>query len=102
MVNTLHAKCRLECMRFQSKKDFSSCINDPSNNFNAKSGRRLPHNFRADYEVFKDKEFETEAKTNSRHQVRLLLVRILLLACIEHAPSALFAHYTAHAHIRYQ
>ncbi len=47
-----------------------------------------PYNFEVNSEVFKDDEFETEVKTNSGHQVCLLL-----LACTEYAQGPLFAYY---------
>ncbi len=58
---------------------------------NSKGGCRLRHNFRANSGVFKDNEFKTDAKTNSGHRVRLLLVGSPLLACTEHTQSPLFA-----------
>ncbi len=56
--------------------------------------RTDPNNFRVDSVVFKDDESKTEAKTNSGHQVHLLLFRSPFVACTEHAQSPLFAHYT--------
>ncbi len=59
-----------------------------------------PKNFGVDFEVFKDDESKTEAKTNSGHRVCPLLVRSLLLACTEHAQSPLFAHY-GNTHLKF-
>ncbi len=76
-----------------TKKYFCLHITDSGNIFNAKSKRRLPHNFRVGSQIFKDDESETGAKTNSRHRVCPLLIRSPLLACTEYAQSLLFAHY---------
>ncbi len=78
--------------------DFCLCINDSSNIFNAKSGRRPPHKFGVSSKVFEDDEFDTEAKTNSKHRVHPLLVRDTLFTCKKHAQGLLFACYTHCAH----
>ncbi len=56
------------------------------------------HNFMVNFWVFKDDESESDAKTNSRHRVCLLLVGSLLLAWRVHAQSPLFVCMHAHAH----
>ncbi len=52
----------------------------------------FPHNFMANFWVFKDDESESDAKTKSRHRVCLLLVESPLLAWRVHAQSPLLAH----------
>ncbi len=51
-----------------------------------------PHNFIVNSWVFKDDEFESDAKTNSRHRMCLFLVGSPLLAWRVHAQSPLLAH----------
>ncbi len=51
-----------------------------------------PHNFMVNSWVFKDEESESDAKTNSRHRVCLLLVEYLLLTWRVHAQRSLLAH----------
>ncbi len=60
------------------------------------------HNFMVNFWVSKDDESESDAKTNSRHRVYLLLVGSPLLAWSVHAQSPLLAHYVRrrrHMHI---
>ncbi len=52
-----------------------------------------PHNFMVNSWVFKNDESESDAKTNSRHRVCLLLVGSPLLAWRVHSQSLLLAHY---------
>ncbi len=51
-----------------------------------------PYNFMINSRVFKDDEFESDAKTNSRHRVCILLVGSPLLAWRVHAQSPPLAH----------
>ncbi len=51
-----------------------------------------PLNFMVNSWVFKDDESKSNAKTNSRYRVCLLLVRSLLLAWRVHAQGPLLAH----------
>ncbi len=50
------------------------------------------HNFMVNSWVFKDDEFKSDAKTNSRHLVCLILFRSPLLARRVHAQSPLLAY----------
>ncbi len=61
------------------------------------------HNFMVNSWVFKDDESESDAKTNSRHRVCLLLVGSPLLAWRVLAQSSLLAHcINTHVHTTLQ
>ncbi len=61
-----------------------------------KANSGYTHNFGVNFWVFKDDEFETEAKTNNGHRVGLLLVGSPPLARTEHSqrPLLTYTEYT--------
>ncbi len=64
-----------------------------------KSDSGYPTNFMVNSWVFNDDESESEAKTNSRPRVCLLLVENPHFACVEHAQCPLLAHHVStHTH----
>ncbi len=86
-------KCGLECVRFWPRANFHSCTKWFKEYFQCQGQTQaILHNFMVNSWVFKDDESETDAKSNSRHRVCLLLVGSPLLAWRVHAQSPPLAH----------